>query len=562
MVQPAFESERELIVITQAAVAVRAAPSGVESAVASAAVTPLAQALAAAGATLLPCFGIAEERLDAQAARLPAAARSPVSAPYSSFHRVRASDDQLDGLAAQLMETEAVEAAYVAPPAEPPVFGGDADAAGTAPAASSQPPAATPDFSAQQGYLEAAPGGIDARYAWTVPGGTGAGVGIVDIEGAWQFTHEDLLQNQGGVIGGTQQAQLVWRNHGTAVVGEFGGDATSFGVTGITPDANVRAIAAFGPLTASGAIVQAALASKVGDIVLIELHRPGPRFGFTTTADQSGFIAMEWWPDVYAAIRFATARGVVVVEAAGNGGEDFDDALYDTPAPGFPPGWFNPFAVANPSSEAVLVGAGAPPPGTHGRNHGDDRSRLGFSNYGARVDAQGWGREVTTTGYGDLQDGPSEDVWYTDVFSGTSSASPIVVGALAAVQGAARAAGRQQLTSAQAINMLRATGSPQQSTAGRPASQRIGNRPDLRQMITHSSPVPLPWPGVYLKYPPLTTHASVAPWQTRMVQRGFTLVIDGKYGKNSKSACVGFQKDAGLQADGIVGPKTWDAVFA
>ncbi|MEK8170065.1 hypothetical protein NKH77_10840 [Streptomyces sp. M19] len=43
-------------------------------------------------------------------------------------------------------------------------------------------------------------------------------------------------------------------------------------------------------------------------------------------------------------------------------------------------------------------GAGAPPPGTHGRDHGPDRSRLEFSNYGMRLDAQGWGREVTTTG--------------------------------------------------------------------------------------------------------------------------------------------------------------------
>ena len=48
------------------------------------------------------------------------------------------------------------------------------------------------------------------------------------------------------------------------------------------------------------------------------------------------------------------------------------------------------------------------PPGTHGRNHGADRSRLDFSNYGALIDAQGWGREVTTCGYGDLQGGANE----------------------------------------------------------------------------------------------------------------------------------------------------------
>ena len=47
---------------------------------------------------------------------------------------------------------------------------------------------------------------------------------------------------------------------------------------------------------------------------------------------------------------------------------------------------------------------------------------------------------MTTCGYGDLQGGSNEDFWYTDQFNGTSSASPVVVGALGCVQGALRAA--------------------------------------------------------------------------------------------------------------------------
>ena len=38
---------------------------------------------------------------------------------------------------------------------------------------------------------------------------------------------------------------------------------------------------------------------------------------------------------------------------------------------------------------------------------------------------QGWGWEVTSTGYGDLQGGSDKNRWYTDQFNGTSSASPI-----------------------------------------------------------------------------------------------------------------------------------------
>jgi hypothetical protein len=427
-----------------------------------------------ARATLTPLFGASEERLRYEASAVAAYTDVPVP-DLSVYYRVEAPGRDLDKLASNLLEVETIEAAFVKPPAEPAQFLNDMTSA------PEEAPPITADFTARQAYLDAAPGGIDARFAWTVPGGRGAGVGIIDIEGAWRFSHEDLLLNQGGVIGGTQSTDLGWRNHGTAVVGEFGGDVNGIGLTGICPDANVRAISIFGPGSA-GAIRQAANALNPGDIILIELHRPGPRHNFQGRADQAGYIAIEWWPDDFDAILFATGRGVIVVEAAGNGQENLDDAIYNAPAAGFPAGWTNPFNRANRDSGAIVVGAGAPPPGTHGRNHGADRSRLGFSNYGSVVDAQGWGREVTTAGYGDLQGGTNEDLWYTDQFSGTSSASPIVVGALGALQGIARARGTP-LTPATARGHLRATGSPQQDEPTRPATQRIGTRPDLRALI-------------------------------------------------------------------------------
>jgi hypothetical protein len=308
-------------------------------------------------------------------------------------------------------------------------------------------------------------------------------VRIIDIEGAWRFSHEDLLQNQGGVIGGTPSPDLNWRNHGTAVVGTFGGDLNAFGVTGIAPDANTRAISIFGAgMSSARAITDAANALSPGDIILIELHAPGPRFNFTAPNGQRGFVAMEFWPADFAAIVYATSvRGVIVIEAAGNGAENYDDPLYNVRPAGFPASWRNPFNLANPQSGAIIVGAGAPPPGTHGRNHGPDRSRLDFSNFGARVDVQGWGQEVTTCGYGDLQGGSNEDLWYTDTFNGTSSASPVVVGAVACLQGGLRGRSRPLLTPATARDLLRTTGSPQLDAPGRPATQRIGNRPNLRQ---------------------------------------------------------------------------------
>lgn len=47
---------------------------------------------------------------------------------------------------------------------------------------------------ARQGYIDPAPRGIDAKYAWTFPGGDGAGTNVVDIERGWDLKHEDLVR--------------------------------------------------------------------------------------------------------------------------------------------------------------------------------------------------------------------------------------------------------------------------------------------------------------------------------------------------------------------------------
>ena len=489
--------ERELIVITKPEAGLRATSEGVTSAL-RADVGPLAELLASAEITLQPLFGVSEDRLKLEATSLTPAFADGVEPPdLSVFYRVAAPEERLDELAERLRQQPLVEAAYVKPPVElarakeyesSVALGEDINT--MQPLMQDAPPA-TPDFTGRQGYLDAAPGGIDARHAWTLPGGFGAGVRVIDLEWGWRFSHEDLVQNQGGIVGGTGSTDT---NHGTAVLGEISGDRNSTGITGIAPDAHISAVA-FSMATAA-AIRLAADRLGPGDIMLLEIHRPGPQ---ATGSGQFGFIAIEWWPDDFAAIRYATSRGVIVVEAAGNGAQNLDDPIYSVRPAGFPATWTNPFNRANPQCGAVIVGAGAPPPGTHGSNHGPDRSRLDFSNFGACVDAQGWGREVTTTGYGDLQGGTNPDLWYTDTFSGTSSASPIVVGALACVQGYLRTGGRIPLSPARSRDLLRSTGSPQQDAPGRPATQRIGNRPNLRQIIANVTPVPAPWVGVQFR---------------------------------------------------------------
>ena len=495
---PAFE--RELILVARSDTGLRAQGASVASANGMD-VSDLASVLRDAGAQAKPLFGDSEERVQAEQAALPVAAVGPEAdlPDLSLYYRVEVPDEYaMEALCGKLCAASGVETAYIKPAAYPaqelvepgdsaksadtddPPRGVEAEEAINEQLPDTvQPPSATPDFTTRQGYLNAAPAGVDAQYAWRLRGGRGWNVRICDIEGGWNFAHEDLRRNQGGVIG-TNSTNAGWRNHGTAVVGEIGGDRNAFGITGICSGAHVRGVSIFGGVGSAGALQRAANLLRAGDIILIELHRPGPN---ATGRGQQGFIPIEWWPDDYAAIRYAVNRGVVVVEAAGNGGENLDASIYDTRPNGFPSDWRNPFDRRQRDSGAVVVGAGAPPPGTNGRSHGPDRSRLGFSNYGRMLDAQGWGREVVTTGYGDLQGGSNDDLHYTSRFSGTSSASPIVVGALGCVQGVLRARGRVPLSPARARSLLRRTGTPQTAAPGRPRSQRIGNRPNLRQLI-------------------------------------------------------------------------------
>jgi hypothetical protein len=430
----------------------------------------------AANAEVRPLFGDLPQQLQ----RHPGA-RSQSLPNLSRYYTVDAPVERFTAIAAALRQLPSVETVYIKPPIDLPWHTAVACQPLAAP-----PPTVTPDFTPRQRYLDAAPGGINARLAWKIPGGRGYKVWIIDVERAWNFTHEDLLQNQGGVIGGspptTHPDFQKMRDHGTASIGILSGDRNNRGIVGICPEASLRAVSTFGATgfeRTAPAIVQATAALRPGDIMMLELHRSGPANNFEEVADRSGYIAVEWFEDDFEAIATATQLGIIVVEAAGNGWEGLDDVIYDTPHPGFSSRWHNPFRRQLWDSGAILVGAGAPPVGSHGV----DRSRLDFSNYGSVVDAQGWGYEVTTTGYGCLQGGPSQDRWYSHRFGGTSGATPMVAGALACVQGILRKAGLALLTPTTSRDLLRSTGSAQPPPPPGAARERIGARPNLSAML-------------------------------------------------------------------------------
>ncbi|MEM7118885.1 MAG: S8 family peptidase [Chloroflexota bacterium] len=333
-------------------------------------------------------------------------------------------------------------------------------------------PVATQNFIQHQVYLNSAPDGIDAHYAWPKLGGKGMGIKIIDIEFGWNFDHEDLRLRQTGVIHGDNTNH----DHGTAVLGIFSGDENGFGIQGISSDAMVSAASAVYDFNhrrwnAANAIKTAADRLTAGDIILLEMHAPGPNAS-NSGQNQGGYIAVEYWQDDFSAIQYAVQRGIHVVEAAGNGGEDLDDPIYG-----------NLFSRSLRDSGAILVGGG----GSALRD--DARSRMGWSNYGSRLDVQGWGEDIVTTGgrsapsYYDLVDHPDGSRCYTQSFGGTSGASPIVVGAIAIIGGMLKAAKRPPLSPRDMRNLLVQTGTPQTGSATSPVSQHIGPLPDIRKAI-------------------------------------------------------------------------------
>lgn len=402
-------------------------------------------------------LGASRNQVRARVAAAPGDLTTPVTSEFatSGFVRVvpKNSEDCAD-LVRRLNRVDAVWKAVVAPK---PVPAAAPDGSSTT----------SRNFEPAQGYLHSAPNGIGAMDVWDVPGAKGKGVRICDIEGNWQLKHEDLPSGI-PLLGGTVINDIGWRNHGTAVLGEMVAKPGISGCAGISHEARAAVHSAIvgGVFNTAAAILNASSKLGKGDVILIELQATGPR---------GRYVAMQYWDDVFSAIRTATAKGITVVEAAGNGNENFDLAVYAGTG-------------LQKDSGAIVVGAGIPPTNffdfhaAGGFNSyekiGTPRSRIWFSNYGKILNVQAWGWHVTTLGYGDAQGG-NEKRWYTLRFSGTSSASPIVTGAVACVQGRAKAVHGSPMTPADVRKLLIKTGTPQAA----PLSKRIGPQPNLAKAI-------------------------------------------------------------------------------
>ena len=301
-----------------------------------------------------------------------------------------------------------------------------------------------------QGYLRPAPQGIDADFSRRDPRTRGAGVTIADLEYYWTANHEDLqLDPIATDLGKTDYPQYTGfaDEHGTAVFGEMVGRDNGYGVTGGVPDATMRGISPTRARPQGGTTYNTAAALtyvgqflKPGDVVLVEQQTPGPAGG-------TAYVPIEWTQANFDAIKGLGALGIIVMETGGNGGQDLDSAPM-----------LGRFDRTVRDSGAIIGGAGS----------ATTRAALNFSSYGTRVDLQGWGEHITTTGSGgNLFGGTAPENLtrrYTRSFSGTSGAGPIVVNAIAAVQSYLKATGRPVYDSAKMRDLLRRTGTPATGT--------------------------------------------------------------------------------------------------
>jgi hypothetical protein len=317
--------------------------------------------------------------------------------------------------------------------------------------------AADDPLSVKQNYLDAAPTGIDARFAWTQPNGDGAGVGFVDLERGWFTKHEDLKAKTPTVIFGDNSDDEDDRNHGTAVLGIVAGVDNTLGVVGIATNCtSVRMVSHYNAATdtslhVADAITAATAAMPVGDLLLLEVQR------------SSLLLPTETDPADADAIKLAVANGIIVVEAAGNGTQDLDswtNSMGQTTLNRSSPQFQDSGAIMVAQSVSTVPHHPSP-----------------FSNFGSRIDCYSWGENVTTCGYGDLSPpGTIFNKMYTAKFNGTSSASAIITGAAIILQGILGI--RLSPEHMRTLLSNPATGTPQG-----PSPNHIGFMPDLKKII-------------------------------------------------------------------------------
>jgi serine protease len=421
--------------------------------------------------------------LQLQATRLDPTYRPPDLLTYFSIVCPPNRDPR--ALSAALRAWAIVEFAYVDPQ----------DAPAAVPIGTN--PLYTPPLS-RQTYLTEGPVGISAEYAWPLPGGSGEGQRAIDIERAYLPAHEDLRPAIVKLFGDFDNSAGN-PEHGTEILGVVSMVDNNRGGVGIA--FNVAKINFMSPWSAATMAIDRAAAimaavghftlpvdNAFGRVIMIPLQT---KAGVDLNVSEG--MPIEVLPPEFAAIRLATALGIIVVEAAGNGtaagaGHDLD--LYQDANGKFIFNRNNATDFAD--SGAIMVGGA-----TAGAMVNPVRARVTYANsgntyassYGSRVDCFGWGMNVATS----TTDAGFTTNAYTLTFDGTSSATAVVGGAVLVTQGMIEAGQGYRLSSWQMRAFLTEmnAGVPTHGTPSNdPPNDRIGIMPDLHKIADSLGVVP------------------------------------------------------------------------
>lgn len=266
-------------------------------------------------------------------------------------------------------------------------------------------PTGTMGVSDGQGYLRPGPHGIDAVAAWNLHQAHGEGVTIADMERGWYLEHRELPRDI-PVVSGENASN---KDHGVAVMGILVALHTQSEVKGGAPRARTMAISyaksAAEQLDRAPIIRDARKWLAPGDILLLEFGEP---FDDEERGIHIAQAPAESKPHIKGAIRACTDAGILVIEPAGNSGQDL-----------------TPLGLDEHHSGALIVGAAV-----HDGNGTHRWEAKGYTcNYGSRVNCFAWGHDIHTLG------NPPDGYQVTN---STSGASAIIAVAAALLQSVAR----------------------------------------------------------------------------------------------------------------------------
>lgn len=262
-----------------------------------------------------------------------------------------------------------------------------------------------------------------------------------DVERGWILNHQDLFFEEDNLITTSEIGSHTLSNnpfdviHGTSTLGVVSSIHNTFGTQGLSYYSTEPRGASTYFIDSDKIIYSVAnsilstknfLLARFDDgdeeafqrsVILIEeqLNVEGDFFPYTN-------VVVEADPAIFDVIKLTTSLKITVIEAAGNGGHNFDT---------LPVEYFPKLQDANINSSALIVGSAD----CNGIEQITDCSSEDIvwmkredSSYGERINCFAWGSQVVTLATADEGFGTFANNLYRDNFGGTSSAAAIIAG--------------------------------------------------------------------------------------------------------------------------------------